>query len=712
MTDDRPTDMLDNIDTDPNHYRLGASRLVHIDARTADDSLLRQAGIDFEAAFDDRSYQAVRKGAARVQAAGSVYAVARGLLMPANRLVAVTVCTQVKRGGSAFLPVEACGTATLSIAEGATLKTTMKLRLGSAQDVPYIVVQPSHKSVQAGQTATFSVDAVSRVSGSDAGLTFQWSRNGVAIPGATGPSFTTAAVSAADDSSQYGAAVTAAAGTTMSLRARLSVTMPPPPPPPPSAGDRWVDAASGNDANAGTQAAPLRSITAALAQVPRGSTVWLLDGTWTAAADPALGGTAVGLNCSALQEPISAGTTIRAVNPGRATILYETGIGICVGDTQLRGLNLEGVASPGRTLDAAVRGVVAGTSTLVSGVRLGTGKVSALGGARITLEAAGLADYGDPGAFGRVVFEAVGAGSEIVVDGGAFDRVPNANGASANCGAASMFAANGAKLVLNRVDVRSGGPRDANGIAGNAISACRGGRIELRNTTVSGFRRVSGDPTLNLGFAVFLDDGTSLLLDEGSVLSGNGVGIGADTGSTVEVLGGSIVEGSLGNGIELIGNGTTLRLGAGSIVRNSGQSGIVASANGASTISLDLAGATVSGNFGSGLDVQANVDCRVRGTTFSGNGVGIVTGQTRTCDLGTAASPGSNVFANAAINLRIERAATVTAVGNTWAASQQGADAQGRYAVPPGQSVLEAVGPVTTGPNYLLVTGARLRLAE
>ena len=86
------------------------------------------------------------------------------------------------------------------------------------------------------------------------------------------------------------------------------------------------------------------------------------------------------------------------------------------------------------------------------------------------------------------------------------------------------------------------------------------------------------------------------------------------------------------------------------------------------------------------------------------------------CDLGTAASPGGNAFAdtgpNVSLNASSSQPSTLQAVGNTWAASQQGSDAQGRYAVPPGQTVLEVGGPVTSGANYRLNAYSRIRLAE
>lgn len=70
-------------------------------------------------------------------------------------------------------------------------------------------------------------------------------------------------------------------------------------------------------------------------------------------------------------------------------------------------------------------------------------------------------------------------------------------------------------------------------------------------------------------------------------------------------------------------------------------------------------------------------------------------------DLGTAASPGNNILkksggGTAAVNsFYVDAGAPVIqAVGNTWIANQQGADANGHYAA------ALVPGPVTTGPNY------------
>lgn len=86
-----------------------------------------------------------------------------------------------------------------------------------------------------------------------------------------------------------------------------------------------------------------------------------------------------------------------------------------------------------------------------------------------------------------------------------------------------------------------------------------------------------------------------------------------------------------------------------------------------------------------------------------------------TFDLGTFAEPGGNVIlggsaASAGVTVHLA-SALVSAVGNTWVANQQGADAQGKYVVSDGDT-LELSGPLAIGFNYGLVAGAKLRLAQ
>ena len=57
---------------------------------------------------------------------------------------------------------------------------------------PFVVTPPANVTVAAGGTASFAVEAIGVVS-------YQWVRNGVAIAGATGPTYTTPALAATDN---------------------------------------------------------------------------------------------------------------------------------------------------------------------------------------------------------------------------------------------------------------------------------------------------------------------------------------------------------------------------------------------------------------------------------------------------------------------------------------------------------------------------------
>jgi 6-phosphogluconolactonase (cycloisomerase 2 family) len=82
---------------------------------------------------------------------------------------------------------------------------------------PSITTQPHAITVAAGSTATFSADA----NGDD--LSWQWLRDGVAIPGANGTKYTTAAVDASDNLATFAVTVSSSLGTQTSDAATLRV---------------------------------------------------------------------------------------------------------------------------------------------------------------------------------------------------------------------------------------------------------------------------------------------------------------------------------------------------------------------------------------------------------------------------------------------------------------------------------------------------------
>lgn len=83
---------------------------------------------------------------------------------------------------------------------------------------PAIVLQPTNRSADPGQQASFSVRAI----GSPP-LAYQWQRNGVDLPGATADSFTAAPAGAADDGAQFRVVVRNAAGQVVSSEALMHV---------------------------------------------------------------------------------------------------------------------------------------------------------------------------------------------------------------------------------------------------------------------------------------------------------------------------------------------------------------------------------------------------------------------------------------------------------------------------------------------------------
>ncbi len=82
---------------------------------------------------------------------------------------------------------------------------------------PVIVTAPVGVSVAAGATASFVVDAVGVVS-------YQWTRAGVDIAGATGPTYTTPALAATDNNVAYAVKMTNTFGTTTSPPATVTVS--------------------------------------------------------------------------------------------------------------------------------------------------------------------------------------------------------------------------------------------------------------------------------------------------------------------------------------------------------------------------------------------------------------------------------------------------------------------------------------------------------
>ena len=142
-------------------------------------------------------YQWSKNGAAISGAASSSY---------------TTPATLSADNGSSF-------TVTVTNVAGSQTSTAATLTVNAP---PTITTQPQSQTVTVGATATFSVVATGT-----APLTYQWSKNGAAISGATNSTYTTPATVSGDNGSTFTVKVTNVAGSKMSTAATLTVNVPP-----------------------------------------------------------------------------------------------------------------------------------------------------------------------------------------------------------------------------------------------------------------------------------------------------------------------------------------------------------------------------------------------------------------------------------------------------------------------------------------------------
>ena len=113
-------------------------------------------------------------------------------------------------------------TVTVSNAAGSMTSSAATLTVTAAATAPTITVQPVDQTVNLGATAMFSVAATGT-----APLSYQWSKNGTAVAGATSSTYTTPPTVAGDNASTFAVTVTNVAGSQTSNSATLTVNVPP-----------------------------------------------------------------------------------------------------------------------------------------------------------------------------------------------------------------------------------------------------------------------------------------------------------------------------------------------------------------------------------------------------------------------------------------------------------------------------------------------------
>ncbi len=110
-------------------------------------------------------------------------------------------------------------TVAVSNSAGSATSNAAMLTVTSATVAPAITTQPASQTVIAGKTASFTVAATGT-----APLTYQWSKNGAAISGATSSTYTTPAETTTDNNAKFTVAVSNSAGSATSNAAILTVS--------------------------------------------------------------------------------------------------------------------------------------------------------------------------------------------------------------------------------------------------------------------------------------------------------------------------------------------------------------------------------------------------------------------------------------------------------------------------------------------------------
>lgn len=499
--------------------------------------------------------------------------------------------------------------------------------------------------------------------------------------------------------------------------------------------DRWVDPVNGADSNPGTQASPFQSLRRAASSTTCG-TIWLGDGTYGPAEAP-----------STTSPVLLTGTvSVRAINPGQA--VWGTGSTTAFSTINARAgtFLFEGFEcfqptcfniSALNAVTVTFRGVTFRrrfdsnwpTMVFLSGSQTGGADV-----VRATLESGGATNLCPPGPqradridqWFRMSGDVHLTATQVTCDGFGSVAGPNA-----------LFSVEDARarLVLDGAVLR--GLSGWTGVAGPTLTPRfiehRRGQVEVLSSTLEALpgstpmhgvllgleQNVTQAPRLTITNSTIrgltstvADTAHAVLLDRGGQ---------TDQGQVFVTITDSVIERSRGGVLLRSGIGGTATLTVSNTVFRELVDGALRVENFTAS-NVTLTGVTAD-RASTGLllgGAAAAHALTVRGSIFTGNAVrGVLLNGSAAAsfDLGTVSSPGNNVFSEDAgqpFHLVANTGAmpVIFAVGNTWTASQQGADAMGRYVAVGDGGVLEFLGP-TSGQNVRAANaGTRVRVAE
>jgi len=469
-----------------------------------------------------------------------------------------------------------------------------------------------------------------------------------------------------------------------------------------SASTRYLDVVAGADTNACTQAAPCKTLAHAITGAPAGSTFLLADGVYSAATQ--------GFSCLTLPD----GATLQAINAGAATLasvcMTFVGSGTLNGivfDRQGPAFNCGGIdaSSTTGTPTLTITGVFSNCEgwLRVAGNVKATMTPGALAGGLYTT---GLANRGS----WVLVNSSSPSSAELLILGGVLD--------GNDLGNAGLFMSTGTgKVTLDGVTARRW--------RGAAVFAA-GGAVVLRNGTV--LDQIGRAGALGCdGSAIIVGSSSGqLTMDRSTLSNARAAGICvlnnfSTTLTNSVVLTQSTITGSVGAAIQ---NESTQGVGAtitavGASLTNNGWGIFWTRAGTFDLRNSTISGSTAAGGIGAGIYLfMPSGSFKLRGSNVTGNiqhGVHLDGTQASgglTFDLGTTADPGGNtITGNGLAGLRSVAAAgdSVNAVGNTWIPNQQGADANGRYSLPPTFVPVPKTGPAS-GVNFKIDNATTVNL--
>ncbi len=451
--------------------------------------------------------------------------------------------------------------------------------------------------------------------------------------------------------------------------------------------DRFVDLGAGLDSNPCTQAAPCQTIAKAIMATPAGSTVYLADGVYPSTQGPITLPDRVGL---------------QAIHPGAATL---AGITVNVaGSSSVRDVVLD---LAGSSCGRIVAQSTTGTPQLaLDGVLIRCPGALLVGGNVATTMTPGALPAGVytkalPNGFSAIV--TVQGNATLLVKGGTIDG--NGLGVAAY-GGGLLNVLGSASLTLSGVTMQNR--------TGTGIAMANTATLLVKDGSV--FDKIGVAGNCPEGSVIVIDGAVHVTLDHVQINHSPGTGVCVRTTpqtATISLTATTMNANYAGIASE-IGPGAAAVLTASGLVLTGNSYGI--NWAGSAGSAFDIADATVTGN---GIGVQfseTSGTLKLRGSTISGNtDVGLALFTKASVDLGTQVSPGLNTIAgnaNVGVKANLSAGLSFTAVGNTWNASAQGADVNGRYSMPPAWTPVTLAGPTpaTAGINVSMPAGVSASL--